>query len=617
MFGEGIMQLFSHIRIATRFIYVNLCFLACMHISFALGFGSMGQVSSSIGGAGVALKNSAWGIYYNPALLGADRRTKIGYSFGAQIQEQNLLEIATNIDGITKISSTLGDKLLGGAVAGGAVTINGQSVGGVFGNTLEKLFGTTNIDQSAIDEVAKDIGVSCNGAGSACNDLAALGTAIQNNQNGAAQKLQDKLVQAAQAAGAPPLLTGILQGIDVDNIGGLLTSISSGNVKFEDIIKEVGKITIPKGADSDIDQLLSAFETMQKAIESNEVSIISQNGLVLQIGGRQPTRKIEADGIGEVTVQESDNGRGAVAIGILPQVFASISAQIDPTHSKLIVGIGGTNCQISNGNGCSQFIQATPGSDGLTLEILTNGNSGTPTAQQQYQDSSILTGKHTPYGVVLGLVEIPIAYGHTFYTRAGDINIGIAPKFILASAYRYNTPISFSETPNIKFNTNTMQMTQTFGLDLGVLYTPAFLPNLNIGLVAKNLNAPKINLSGSDGYVRLTQQLRAGVSYEMLNFLTLALDVDVLPNDTLSIANPKSQMVGGGILADFTFIDFRIGAMRDLYSKSGEGTILTTGVNLFGFLDVSVQYGLGKNVTLYGFNVSNYMALRVGGQFSF
>lgn len=607
------MQLFSHIRITTRCIYMNLGFLACMHISFALGFGSMGQVSSSIGGAGVALKNSAWGIYYNPALLGADRRTKIGYSFGAQIQEQNLLEIATNINGITKISSTLGDKLLGGAVAGGAVSIGGQSVGGVFGNTLEKLFGTTNIDQNAISSLGNSIGVTCTPP---CNDLGALGTAIQNNTT-AQQQLKDKLVGAAQDAGAPPLLTGILGSIDPTNIDGLLTSISNGSVNFEDIIKEVGKITIPKGADSDIDQLLSAFETMNKAIESNEVSIISQNGLVLQIGGRQPTRKIEADGIGEVTVQESDNGRGAVAIGILPQVFASISAQIDPTHSKLIVGIGGTNCQISNGAGCSQFIQATPDGDGLTLEVLTNGNGGTPTPQQQYQNSSILTGKHTPYGVVLGLVEIPLAYGHTFYTRAGDINIGIAPKFILASAYRYNTPISFSETPNIKFDTNTIQMTQTFGLDLGVLYTPAFLPNLNIGLVAKNLNAPKINLSGSDGYVRLTQQVRAGVSYEMLNFLTLALDVDVLPNNTLSIANPKSQMIGGGILADFTFIDFRIGAMRDLHSKSGEGTILTTGMNLFGFLDVSVQYGLGKNVTLYGFNVSNYMALRVGGQFSF
>lgn len=614
MFGEGIMQLFSHIRIATRFIYVNLCFLACMHISFALGFGSMGQVSSSIGGAGVALKNSAWGIYYNPALLGADRRTKIGYSFGAQIQEQNLLEIATNIDGITKISSTIGDKLLGGAVAGGAVSINGQSVGGVFGDTLQNLFGgKTTIDSTAIGNLATSIGATCN---QPCNDLGALGTAISNNTN-AQQKLKDKLVGAAQAAGAPPLLTGILGSIDPSGLDELLTSIKDGKVDFQDILSKVGGIKIPKGADSDIDKLISAFETMQKAIESNEVSLISQNGLVLQIGGRQPTRKIEADGIGEVTVQESDNGRGAVAIGILPQAFANISAQIDKDHRRLIVGIG-AGCNAKTGAGCT-FIEASPGSDGLTLDVVNGGTSGTPTAQDQYLNQSILTGKHTPYGVVLGLVEIPIAYGHTFYTRAGDINIGIAPKFILASAYSYSTPISFVDinSSKPKFDTNTMQTTQTFGIDLGVLYTPAFLPNLNIGLVAKNLNAPRVAVSGSNAYVRLTQQVRAGVSYEMLNFLTLAFDIDVLPNDTLSIVSPKSQMIGGGLLADFTFIDFRIGAMRDLYSKSGEGTILTTGVNLFGFLDVSLQYGLGKNVTLYGFNVSNYMALRVGGQFSF
>lgn len=610
------MHLFSHIKIPTRFVYMNLCFLACMHISFALGFGSMGQVSSSIGGAGVALKNSAWGIYYNPALLGADRRTKIGYSFGAQIKEQNILEIATNISGLSKISSTIGDKLLGGAVAGGAVSINGQSVGGVFGDTLQNLFGgKTNINEDALKELATSIGAT--NCQTTCSDLEALGTAIQNDKNGAAEKLKDKLVGAAQAAGAPPLLTGILDSIDPSGLDELLTSIKDGKVDFQDIISKVGGIKIPKGADSDIDKLISAFETMQKAIESNEVSLISQNGLVLQIGGRQPTRKIEADGIGEVTVQESDNGRGAVAIGILPQAFANISAQIDKDHRRLIVGIG-AGCNAKTGAGCT-FIEATPGGDGLTLDVVKNGTNGTPTAQDQYLNQSILTGKHTPYGVVLGLVEIPIAYGHTFYTRAGDINIGIAPKFILASAYSYSTPISFVDinSSKPKFDTNTMQTTQTFGLDLGVLYTPAFLPNLNIGLVAKNLNAPRVAVSGSNAYVQLTQQVRAGVSYEMLNFLTLAFDIDVLPNDTLSIVSPKSQMIGGGLLADFTFIDFRIGAMRDLYSKSGEGTILTTGVNLFGFLDVSLQYGLGKNVTLYGFNVSNYMALRVGGQFSF
>ncbi|WP_334083132.1 hypothetical protein [Helicobacter typhlonius] len=70
-------------------------------------------------------------------------------------------------------------------------------------------------------------------------------------------------------------------------------------------------------------------------------------------------------------------------------------------------------------------------------------------------------------------------------------------------------------------------------------------------------------------------------------------------------------------MANFKTIDFRLGAMRDLRSNSGEGTILTGGVNLLGFLDIALQYGLGQNINLYGVNVSNYMSARVGGQFSF
>lgn len=588
----------------------------CAQVGAGLGFGTMGQVSSSMGGAGVALKNSAWGIYYNPALLGADRRTKIGYSFGAQLREQNLLEIAANVEGFKDISDTLADKLLGGSVAGGAVSINGQSIGGVFGDALENLFGSSTIDQGAIDNLAKDLGVTCNS--SPCSDLENLGSALKGNTT-ALGNLKDKLISAAESAGAPPLLTGILQGIDPNNLDGLITSIKDGSVDFENIIKNVGGLSIPKGADSDMDKLISAFETMQNALDANEISIVSQNGLVIQIGGSERTQKIEADGIGEVTIQAKDNGRGAIAIAIMPQVFANVTANIDPTHNRLIVGLG-SGCNAATGDGCSVFIEASPGSGGISLEVVQGGNGGSPTAEQIYKDHSILAGNHTPYGIVLGLVEVPVAYGHTFYTGAGEFSIGAAAKFILASAYRYDTPINFSDLDNIEmpdFDLNTMQITQTFGIDLGVLYTPSFLPKLNIGLVAKNLNTPRINISGSDGYLRLTRQFRAGVSYELLDFLTLAFDADILPNDTLSITSPKSQMIGGGILADFKLIDFRIGAMRDLYSKAGEGTILTTGVNLFGFLDVSLQYGLGKEVSLYGFNLSNYMAVRVGGQFSF
>ena len=71
---------------------------SCLYGSLeALEFGSMGNTSAAMGGAGVALKHSVWGLYYNPALLAADPRVKMGYSLGVGLEEHNLAEI-TKID---------------------------------------------------------------------------------------------------------------------------------------------------------------------------------------------------------------------------------------------------------------------------------------------------------------------------------------------------------------------------------------------------------------------------------------------------------------------------------------------------------------------------------------
>lgn len=60
--------------------------LGLLNGAFALGFGSMGNTSAGLGNSGVALRKSAWGTYYNPALLASDNRGKLGYSAGATIQ---------------------------------------------------------------------------------------------------------------------------------------------------------------------------------------------------------------------------------------------------------------------------------------------------------------------------------------------------------------------------------------------------------------------------------------------------------------------------------------------------------------------------------------------------
>lgn len=79
---------------------------------WGMGFSAMGNVSTSLGGTGVALRNSAWGLYYNPALLASDPRSKFSFSAGLWISKNDinpLLEIKTSatLDEINKIFASL------------------------------------------------------------------------------------------------------------------------------------------------------------------------------------------------------------------------------------------------------------------------------------------------------------------------------------------------------------------------------------------------------------------------------------------------------------------------------------------------------------------------------
>lgn len=75
---------------------------------YALEFGGMGNVSAGMGGAGVALSSSPYGVYYNPALLSADNKTKFGYSIGIEYRQKNIDKIANvNLSDITSSPQSL------------------------------------------------------------------------------------------------------------------------------------------------------------------------------------------------------------------------------------------------------------------------------------------------------------------------------------------------------------------------------------------------------------------------------------------------------------------------------------------------------------------------------
>lgn len=612
-------------------------------LSFGLEFGTMGGVSSGIGGAGVAVKNSAWGIYYNPALLGADKRSKLGFTFGVQVKDKNLGQAASMLldpdSDIKNFSKVLEDKLLKPTSSGGSpttfvpnnygnyatpagqtgsVTFGNAKVEGVFADALMSLFNKKNgdtIDQADLENFATSIGcTSCSGKTSidkVAKELqseAKTNTDLQNN-------LKDKVSSAAGSTGSS-LLSGIVGGLSGEDISNIIEKLSSGNsFSAEDILSSVDKITIPKGADADVDKILNAFTTINNTLESNNINISTQNGLVFQMGGAKPKKYIDVEGVGKVEVSEEERGRGAIALAILPQSFINASAIIDGTHNKLIIGVGK-----SGGGNCDSLNPVAANCDYFEIGVSGSGVSFSKSNETNFGSSSILSSSanHRISGTVLSIVEVPVGYGHTIFTNIGNINIGVAVKFIKAFGYSYDSAVKINDLSgslNVPKGQDLIQQeTNTFGVDLGVLYTPSFAKKLNLGLVVKNINAPKVALHTRD--VILNRQVRFGASYELSRFLTFAFDMDLLPNDTLSYSSPYSQTLGGGILADFKYIDFKLGAMKDLRSDYGEGVILTGGLNALG-IDISVQYGLGQNTTIYGYNLSNYLALRIGAQWSF
>ena len=567
----------------------------CAGVSgFGLEFGSQGQVSAGMGGAGVAVRDSAWGLYYNPALLGADRRTKMGYSFGIAFKEQNLLQLATiDVDNLKNLPQTLTNQLTGPSSGGTSVKIGGKDVDGALGGMLNALFPNSggNIDDNAVKNLVKDV---TGQTPTACTNAKDCWKQITDSD--ALNKLKDKLSDAATGGGSP-LVGSIIDGVDPSKLPKIMEEVSSGTFDANKMLQAVGKITIAKGADSVIDKLLNDFGVVDGALKGNDVNLATQNGFVFQFAGDKGSRRVESDSLGTINVQEIDLGRGAVGIGLFASAFSNASAQIDPNNNKLIFDLGG------------KYYQASINGNSVTLEYL---------AGQNDLKGSIMNDKaqHSLYANALALVEIPIGYGHTIFTPMGDVNLGLAVKFIQGIGYGDKINFAVGNMPSVSVDKNKMDMAQTFGLDFGLLYSPRFVKNLHLGLVAKNVNSPTINRTGVAD-TTLHPQVRAGVSYEMMDFLTFAFDADVLPNETLSLSSPKSQFFGGGVMANFKKVDFRLGAMQDIRSNAGEGLILTGGLNLFGFLDVAMQYGLGQNITIQGINVSNYMSLRVGGQFSF
>lgn len=547
------IKIIKNIRIATAWIAFASTPLV------ALEFGTMGNTSAGMGGAGVALKHSAWGLYYNPALLASDPRVKLGYSLGVGLREQNLSDLATiDVANMQDTASRLVSVFSGaqGAVNPGAITdIMKEALNGVLNGQ----------GQTPTGDVQKD-----------------LESYLNNNSSGNYNDLIQGVLGAIQNSSS---LTPEQKSL-LDNIAG---NIDYGNLDFgsSGVQNALQNITISKGGDSGLDKSVEDISKVQDILKSNNLNISSQSGVILQISSQTMNEKL-----------------GSLGVAYFASAYSSMSVRSDPSRMRLIVQGGNAYYElVDNGN---SFSFKTSDKDSYEKYSLIASLEGNSDAHKIVATSFLLS-------------ELPVGYARTFYLKHGNLNLGIAGKFMHALSTQ--NQISLNVNTVLKdaltdfASLNHAISSDNFGVDVGALYE-LDLPDfryLTIGIVAKNINSP--SFQSTLDRITIKPQYRLGIGYNS-RFFNAAFDADLAPNDLIAFSNIKqqSQMIGGGVSFDARFVDVRLGAMKDL--RQDTGLILTGGVNLFGFLDIALQ--ASTNVTkVDSYTIPQYINLRLGGSFSF
>ncbi|STP10441.1 putative secreted protein [Helicobacter cinaedi] len=528
----------------------------------ALEFGSMGNTSAAMGGAGVALKHSAWGLYYNPALLSSDPKVKLGYSLGVGLREQNLAKLTTiDINNMTdtaeRLIATFTNAGTGGSVNAGVIT-------DVIKEGLQTALGT-----SSSGDIEKDL-----------KDY------INKHPDGNYGSLVQGILGAIQKPGNG--LTPEQQGL----LGNIAGNIDYGNLDFSNgaggAIKDaLQNITINKGGDKGLDKAVEDISSMQEILKDNNLNIVSQNGVILQISSKTMNEKL-----------------GSLGVAYFASAYSSMSINADSSKMRLIIKGGNGYYELVDNGGSFSF------------------KASSETDYNKYSLIASLEGNSDAHKLVttaLMLSEVPIGYARTFYLKHGNLNLGITGKLMNAISTQKQININKNtdfqkELTSLASLENTIS-SNNFGVDVGVLYEldlPEFR-YLTIGLVAKNLNSPTFESSLNN--ITIKPQYRMGLGYNS-KFLNVAFDADLTPNDLLAFSNVKqqSQMVGGGVGFDLKVVDLRLGAMKDL--RQDTGLILTGGLNVLGFLDIALQAST-KTTKLDGTPIPQYINLRLGGSFSF
>ncbi|MET0618770.1 MAG: conjugal transfer protein TraF [Thermoanaerobaculia bacterium] len=166
--------------------------------------------------------------------------------------------------------------------------------------------------------------------------------------------------------------------------------------------------------------------------------------------------------------------------------------------------------------------------------------------------------------------EARLGYGHNFF--GGVLEVGGAARYVSGVSYFGRCGVfSFACDSNDlgdliqqAFEDNAVT-TDKFTFDLGAR---ADFGIVKLGVVGTALNQPHFPVApvpGAPATVPLPRQFRGGVAVDVLSFLTLAADGDIIPSDTL-VPDVESQQISLGAEVKIPLFAFRGGATYDFKS---------------------------------------------------
>lgn len=287
------------------------------------------------------------------------------------------------------------------------------------------------------------------------------------------------------------------------------------------------------------------------------------------------------------------------AIGVYSYIDAGVQLFIDNDRTQVIVQDGGN------------YYKYEP-----------NGDYYTTSTQSEYEASSLEYAFNNNLSYIkakaMVLTEVPLSMGVAGDIGSGYLGLGISAKYMKLETYTQTLALGTSSDSASESSDNDSAKStykDTIGVDLGIAYQ-LMDTNIMFGLVAKNINSPKFEIStatnGASDYT-IDPSLRAGVSIGFLeDSFEFAIDADIIENDTI-IDGEKTQTVGGGIeYHPVSWFALRGGLMQDIASeKYDDGLIYTAGFGIgLKWVQVDVSAMVSSQSGYYdGSSIPRYMAL--------